>query len=124
LVLALAATRCSSSKGDNKAACADVTAAEKNFQTFLQNHPVGGAPDPQSQIPVLSQMLDGLNAALDKTSSEDVANELEDAMKVATQMKADIAAGKPVTTAALISDFNNLDSLCGELLNATRITAP
>ncbi len=124
--MALSVGRCKCS-GDQAVsdltACSHIKNAEKSLQTFLQNHPVGGARDPQSQVGVLGQMISELNAAQSSGPSSGISFRLAATLADASQMQQDISAGRPVTSAALISDFDNLDSLCGEA-GSSDITVP
>jgi hypothetical protein len=115
-VMALSAGRCkcASDKGPaNLLACQDVNKARTDLQTFLTNHPINGTPDPQSQVGVLGHMISQLQAAKNEGPDSDLSGELGLAIDDATQMQADISAGRPVTSAKLISDFDNLASMCG-----------
>jgi hypothetical protein len=122
--LVMVSASCKNDEGTgNATACAHVTTAEKYLQTFLQNHPVGGAPDPQSQIGVLDKLKSELDAASQNDPADDLAHILTGTIEDASHMQADIAGGKPVTSAALISDFDNLDSECGQLKSSS-VTVP
>lgn len=124
--MALSVNRCTCASDQGPAnllACSHVTNAKKDLDTFIRNHPVGGAPDPTSQVAVLDHMIDELTAAKNQGPDQSIKDELDLAINDATQMQADIAAGTPVTSASLISDFDNLASLCGGA-SGSNITTP
>jgi len=122
MALSAGRCKCSSNGPANLTACSHVTNAKKDLQTFVQNHPVNGAPDPQSQIAVLGHMIAELDAARQESPNQDITFELNAAITDASQMQQAIGQGKPVTSAALISDFDNLASLCGQF--GSDITVP
>ena len=125
-IIALSSGRCDCAHNEgpaNLTACSHVTNAKKDLQTFVQNHPINGSLDPQSQVAVLAHMIAELKAGQAEGPEANLSNELGLTINDATQVQADIAAGKRVTSAALISDFNNLESMCGQF-GGSDITSP
>ena len=126
-IIAIASARCDCTRDEGTGslqACTNVTNAAKSFQTFLQNHPIGGQPDPKSQVTVLGDMISELTHALTFDVTPELAAALNQAINDATQVQKDIADGKPVTSAALRTDFDSLGNLCSMFSSSSIITAP
>ena len=124
--LALSAGYCVCHRGNptgDLTACGHVDSAKKDLDTFVRNHPTNGTADPPSQLSVLDNMINELDAAIAASPDADIADELTQAKNDATAMQLQIAQGEPVTSAPLISDFDNLASLCGEA-RSSDIVAP
>lgn len=104
-------------------ACSHITAADKDFTTFLQNHPTNGTADPPSQLDLLDNMLNQLDAAIAADPNDDLKQALTQTKGDVQAVQLDVLGGKPVTSAQLISDFTQLGNLCSEVLT-TQIVAP
>ena len=124
--LALSAGYCVCHRGNptgDLTACGHVDSAKKDLDTFVRNHPTNGTVDPPSQLSVLDDMLKELDAAIAASPDADIADELTQAKNDATALQLQISQGEPITSASLISDFDNLASLCGEA-RSSDIVAP
>lgn len=124
-VIIVSASRCESPDegAAGLEACTHIDSAKKALDTFLQNHPIDGTTAPQSQITVLGDLVRELTSASAQDPPPQLVDAIRQAIGDAGQMQTDIDDGKPVRNGDLISDFDNLASLCGQL-RSSDLVAP
>lgn len=125
-ITAVAAIRCETPDEGTAGlkACTHVDSANKALDTFLKNHPIEGTVAPPSQAGVLSDVINELIAAHSEAAPSQLLETIAQAIDDATQMHADLVNGKPVRNGLLISDFDNLASLCGQLRSSDIVAPP
>jgi hypothetical protein len=77
-----------------------------------------------SQGDVLAHMSSELIAASSEKPPPELGQNIRQALDDAQQMEMDIIDKKPVRNGDLISDFDNLASLCGQLRSSNDVVAP